>query len=252
MEGSNGTGSEGIYTYQFNTWTKQQNYQIVNLNIKEVVVYGSYPMQQFSAYFSLFAPRNPDLSNIWNIGGELGKMNYWDYELGSCGGWVPETPLAPVCFCCGSKYHLNCECNNKTWDAVTDDRILTLAPCLQDIARDFINYMASRYNIQLRITDAFRDWIDQDADCDRKVSNACGGASYHNYGLAFDVVEISNGEALYTNPDWNLIGQIGESFGLAWGGRWLSPIDKPHFQLATHTTTELLNGALPVINLYLS
>lgn len=97
IEGSNGSGSEGIYTNKFNTWTQPQDFQLTNLNIQEVVVYGRYPLQQFSAYFILFAPRNPDLSNIWNIGGELGKMNYWDYELGVSGGWVPEpSPSSPI------------------------------------------------------------------------------------------------------------------------------------------------------------
>ena len=132
-----------------------------------------------------------------------------------------------------------------TWDPITDDRINTLAHCLQGIARDYINYMQSAHSIKLRVTDAYRSIPDQDILCDEGSSNACGGESYHNYGLAFDVVEIKNGAALYSNPNWELIGTEGETFGLEWGGRFTSIVDKPHFQLANKTIQELYNGADP-------
>lgn len=132
---------------------------------------------------------------------------------------------------------------NITWDYWTDTKILTLAPCLQDIARNFVNYMESAYGIEIRVSDAFRTWQQQDIECAEGSSTVCGGYSYHNYGLAIDVVEISNGQALYTNPNWELIGSIGESFGLKWGGRWTSLVDKPHFQLSEKTIAELYNGA---------
>ena len=35
---------------------------------------------------------------------------------------------------------------------------------------------------------------------------------------------------LYDGP-WDLVGQVGESLGLEWGGRWKSGADMPHFQL---------------------
>lgn len=30
---------------------------------------------------------------------------------------------------------------------------------------------------------------------------------------------------------WNIYGELGEHFGLTWGGRWKSPFDQPHLEL---------------------
>lgn len=64
------------------------------------------------------------------------------------------------------------------------------------------------------------------------VTNAKGGGSWHNHGMAFDVVPLKNGL-----PDWDAspvtweaIGKLGESLGLEWGGRWKMR-DLGHFQL---------------------
>lgn len=60
------------------------------------------------------------------------------------------------------------------------------------------------------------------------VTNAKGGDSFHNYGVAFDVCFFVNKRASYTG-DWEKIGKIAESIGLEWGGRWSKFVDKPHF-----------------------
>ena len=61
----------------------------------------------------------------------------------------------------------------------------------------------------------------------------------HGFGLAFDVVPIVNGMAIWNNNSfWKIIGEEGKKLGLEWGGDWKSIIDKPHFQL-----TEGLSGA---------
>lgn len=75
------------------------------------------------------------------------------------------------------------------------------------------------------------------------VTNAKPGDSYHNYGLAFDVVPV----AYKTLPDWNpagplwqKVGAIGKSFGLEWGGDWTpAKRDLPHFQLTAAPLAEL-------------
>lgn len=70
-----------------------------------------------------------------------------------------------------------------------------------------------------------------------KVTNAKGGQSYHNFGLAVDLCPFKNGA-----PDWedekgfNLIGTTAESLGLDWGGRWQKFPDRPHVQLDTIPT----------------
>jgi hypothetical protein len=62
------------------------------------------------------------------------------------------------------------------------------------------------------------------------VTNAKGGQSLHNYGVAFDVVFREGG---YNVPAdwWKELGEEGEELGLEWGGRWVSFPDRPHFQL---------------------
>ena len=59
--------------------------------------------------------------------------------------------------------------------------------------------------IKLRIIQGFRTYAEQDAlyaqgrtKKGKKVTNAKGGQSNHNLGLAIDVAEIKNG-----NIDWN-------------------------------------------------
>lgn len=73
------------------------------------------------------------------------------------------------------------------------------------------------------------------------VTKARPGDSYHQYGLAFDVVPLAYENAKDWNPSgslWEQIGAIGEGLGLTWGGRWLSP-DAPHFELRAAPLSEL-------------
>lgn len=81
-----------------------------------------------------------------------------------------------------------------------------------------------------------------------KVTNARGGYSYHNYGLAFDAAPLVNGKIDWNNVSlFEKMGQIGMSVGLEWGGNWKSFKDTPHFQWTGGLTIkELLAGKRPV------
>ena len=71
------------------------------------------------------------------------------------------------------------------------------------------------------------------------VTNAKGGLSYHNYGMAIDIVLIINGKEASWNDkkdfdgdgkaDWMEIVNIFKQFGWEWGGDWKFR-DAPHFQ----------------------
>jgi peptidoglycan L-alanyl-D-glutamate endopeptidase CwlK len=73
-----------------------------------------------------------------------------------------------------------------------------------------------------------------------KVTNAKGGQSYHNYGLAFDLVLIIDGKQAswdtlkdFDNDkvsDWLECVTIAKSYGWEWGGDWVKFKDQPHFQ----------------------
>ncbi|WP_207758907.1 RHS repeat-associated core domain-containing protein, partial [Flavobacterium aurantiibacter] len=134
---------------------------------------------------------------------------------------------------------------NKSWQAYedistgsesTDKKIATLHPSIQNQMKSFILKAKYRYGIDLRVTDGFRSVEEQDKLYAKGrtapgniVTKARGGYSNHNFGLAVDVVPFENGKLNWETKKWDIIGRIGESRGLEWGGRWKF-LDRPHFQ----------------------
>jgi len=138
-------------------------------------------------------------------------------------------------------------CSNSIWDPITKDRISKLYKDLKGPAASFICQTELELAIKLRITQGLRTFAEQDALYAKGrtvpgkiVTNAKGGQSYHNYGLAFDVVEIKNGQAIW-NTNWSAISKIGIRNGFEWGGDFKSISDKPHFQMTLgYSIPELL------------
>ncbi len=125
----------------------------------------------------------------------------------------------------------------KTWDVLTDRHIAKLHPAIRDKAKSFIIKVEKELGIRLRIYSSLRTWEEQSqlyakgrSVPGRIVTRAKAGQSFHNYGLAIDVVEIRNGKAIWENPNWQKIAAIGKSLGFTWGGDWKFT-DKPHFQM---------------------
>lgn len=53
----------------------------------------------------------------------------------------------------------------------------------------------------------------------------------HGFGLAYDIVPIIDGTAIWGNDKlWQIAGEEGKKLGLTWGGDWKSIVDKPHFE----------------------
>ena len=137
---------------------------------------------------------------------------------------------------------------SKVWDYHSERRIKTLHPSVRELVRDFINE-AERQGIKLRVTSALRTHADQAklyakgrTEPGNVVTWAEPGESYHNYGLAVDVVEIRDGAAIWNNEKWPQIGQMGKSFGFEWGGDWQGKIDKPHFQMTFGNNIAMLQN----------
>lgn len=63
------------------------------------------------------------------------------------------------------------------------------------------------------------------------VTNAKGGQSNHNFGIAFDVCIKRNGQFFWNEPraTWLKMGELGKSIGLEHGDRGYE--DLPHFQM---------------------
>lgn len=157
--------------------------------------------------------------------------------------------------------------NENTWDPKSDERILSIHQDLQGMARELVNRLDKEHGIKVRVVFGFRSYKQQnelyakgrttqqledagikgiDGRPDKgKVTNARGGYSFHNFGLAIDVVEIAGGKALWKNDNWETIGKVGESIGWEWGGRWTSFVDKPHFQVTNGHNTRALRAANP-------
>jgi peptidoglycan L-alanyl-D-glutamate endopeptidase CwlK len=93
----------------------------------------------------------------------------------------------------------------------------------------------------------------------KKVTNAKGGQSFHNFGLAFDIVLIIDGKEASWNTlkdfdgdkiaDWMEVVAIAKEHGWEWGGDWTKFKDAPHFQ-KTHGKTTAQLRALRGKNLY--
>jgi peptidoglycan L-alanyl-D-glutamate endopeptidase CwlK len=122
-----------------------------------------------------------------------------------------------------------------------------LDPKVATMARLFLTKCAAE-GIDILVTCTYRSFEEQDALYARgrtmlwehgvrvkKVTNAKAGQSFHNYHLAFDVVPLRAGKPVWgaTGADemlWQRIGNIGESVGLEWAGRWRTFKELPHFQ----------------------
>jgi hypothetical protein len=65
----------------------------------------------------------------------------------------------------------------------------------------------------------------------QKVTNARGGESWHNYGLALDLGFLDGEGKLVYDVDWNIVGKVGQKIGFSWGGAWTIFKDKPHFEI---------------------
>ena len=92
--------------------------------------------------------------------------------------------------------------------------------------------------IEVLITSTYRDHDSQAALYaqgrtlpGRKVTNAKPGQSWHNWRCAFDFVPIVNGKAMWDDhKTFMRCGEIAESVGLEWAGRWKSFPEMAHCQ----------------------
>lgn len=113
-------------------------------------------------------------------------------------------------------------------DARSEKNIATLLPPVQGYARALV-HAAAAVNIQIRIISGTRSYAEQDAlyakgrteDGD-VVTNAKGGYSNHNFGIAFDVGVFEGSKYLGESPKYKAIGALGVQLGLSWGGSWNS------------------------------
>lgn len=139
-------------------------------------------------------------------------------------------------------------------DKITLERIEKLHPKLRKEARDIYAEICKALTGRAicRFVFTLRTIAEQDAlyaqgrtKPGKRVTNARGGLSFHNYGLAIDIVLIhdTDGDGDYDKavwdvktdfdgdkkPDWIEVVAIFKQYGWEWGGDWKF-YDAPHFQ----------------------
>jgi len=134
-------------------------------------------------------------------------------------------------------------------DKPTLDRIKLLHPKLRDEGLEIYNEIQKVLSGKVRGRYAYtlRTFAEQDTLFNAKpqVTKARGGHSYHNYGLAIDIVLLvdKDGNGTYETASWDVkadfdgdkaadwmeIVAIFKRYGWEWGGDWKF-YDAPHFQ----------------------
>jgi peptidoglycan L-alanyl-D-glutamate endopeptidase CwlK len=135
-------------------------------------------------------------------------------------------------------------------DKVTLDRIEFIHPKLKDELKLIYAEICAALTgkAMCRFAYTLRSFAEQDAlfHAVPQVTKAKGGQSYHNYGLAVDIVLVvdKDGNGSYETAswdtksdfdgdgksDWQEVVAIFKRYGWEWGGNWASFPDMPHFQ----------------------
>ena len=130
-----------------------------------------------------------------------------------------------------------------------DDRservIATLLPEAQPYARALIAKAAAN-GVTIKVISGLRTYDEQNdlyAQGRTKqgniVTNARGGYSNHNFGIAFDIGVFEGSRYLDDSPKYKAVGLLGMDLGLEWGGNWKTIQDEPHFQLRPKWASDL-------------
>ncbi len=132
-------------------------------------------------------------------------------------------------------------------DKITLERIHKMDIKLRDqLEKDYIEInMRLPKGVRLRFSQGLRTINEQNelyaqgrTKAGKIVTNAKGGSSYHNYGLAFDIVILydDKGNGSFSRASWELdknfmrVVDYFKSKGWEWGGDFKSFKDYPHFQ----------------------
>ena len=113
--------------------------------------------------------------------------------------------------------------------------------------------------ITIEFSSGYRSFAEQDklyaqgrTEPGMKVTNARGGYSQHNWGIAADFFldmdvdgDGSKSDDAFNNNTalFDKVGRLAGTVGLGWGGNWTSPVDRPHLYLPDwgSTPTSLRN-----------
>lgn len=140
-------------------------------------------------------------------------------------------------------------------DKISQQRIQKLHPNLREEAEQILTEIETVLTgkAMCRFTFTLRTFEEQDAlyaqgrtRQGKVVTNAKGGQSNHNYGLAIDIALVidTDGNGSYDTGSWDTKGDydndkhadwmeavaIFKKYGWSWGGEWRTFKDYPHFE----------------------
>ena len=134
-------------------------------------------------------------------------------------------------------------------------KIDTLHPVVRDEVQKAVLHINTNIltgKVKMIVTQGLRTFDEQNKLFAQrpKVTNAKGGQSIHNYGLAFDFCLVDGKTTIWdTNKDydgdkhsdWMEVVEYFKSLSWKWGGDFRSIVDRPHFEKTFgHTWQQLL------------
>jgi len=152
------------------------------------------------------------------------------------------TRLISVLLTAQQRFPKNFGGRKRDMNTASQNRLTKVHPRLAKGVTAIIDALAAQ-GITIEVVQGLRTFAEQDAlfaqgrtKPGQVVTQARGGQSNHNYGLAVDLCPFVDGK-----PQWNdnqvfiRIGAEAVKQGLQWGGDWKKFIDKPHVQIGSLT-----------------
>lgn len=153
------------------------------------------------------------------------------------GIWGPLTGAADMAFLTASESAAE---EIGRFDPRTEGHLATLQVPAQRAARESLKRIKNA-GFQVKIISGTRSFAEQNALFKKGrfgnpgpiVTNARGGFSNHNFGIAWDIGLFDGGAYLTSTPPYEAAALSGKADELVWGGDWQSFKDTPHYQLKT-------------------
>ncbi|CAB5217678.1 D-alanyl-D-alanine carboxypeptidase [uncultured Caudovirales phage] len=144
-------------------------------------------------------------------------------------------------------------------DKLTIDRIGQAHPKIREELKQYYIECNNKLpkGVRLRFAYVYRSVAEQNALYNQKpkVTNARGGQSMHQYGVAFDVVILvdKDNNGTFESIDWNIesphfktVVAYFKSKGYEHGGDWRNFKDYPHFQKAFGLSWQMLKNRIDI------
>lgn len=153
------------------------------------------------------------------------------------GIWGPVTDRASCTFADAS--HAIAERLGR-FDPCSERHIASLQLGAQEAARLLLKRVR-KAGLDARVISGTRGYAEQNrlfrqgryGNAGDRVTNARGGRSNHNFGIAWDIGLFDAGRYITERAAYDRAAEVGLTGTLEWGGAWSRFPDRPHYQIAT-------------------